>query len=221
MDPAEELLALPDFIRGRRHDKSCVYHAVGVLHLVNVFNGIDFLYSVQIKYHAMGTDRDLEQIVEELEPFACASFDCGEVGFGHFGHLDVLNVVSLKHVADVKTVTFNFVEHLGAMSLELSHRNRFIEVFFQGGHPYLLLRAMSEAKIIANDAVLCVLYHQFLVLSVETVESYNLKLALFWLANSTIDIEHGNEYLSFLHLVASLLFRAGLCKVILEYFIVF
>ena len=110
LDPAQELLALPDFISGGRHDKACVDHAVGVLHLVDIFNRIDLLNCVQIKNHAMGTDRDLEQIVEEIESFTSSSFDSCEVGFGHFSHLDVLYIVSFEHVADIKTVTLDFIE---------------------------------------------------------------------------------------------------------------
>ena len=77
---------------------------------------------------------------------------------------------------------------------------------------------MPEAKIIPNDAVLRVPYHESLVLRVQTMERYDLKLTLFWVANRTIYIEDSDEYLPLLLQLCRLLFRLG--KVTLKNLIV-
>ena len=60
----------------------------------------------------MGSHCDLEQIVEKFEAPAGTRFDSSEVSFWHFCHLDVLDVVSFEHIANVEAIALNLIVQL-------------------------------------------------------------------------------------------------------------
>ena len=52
---------------------------------------------------------------------------------------------------------------------------------------------MPVAEIVADDAILGVLDHKFLMLAVQTMEHDDLELALVRIPHRTFDLEHGEE----------------------------
>jgi len=98
----QEGLFLPLVVFGCRHDETCIQGSVWVLERVNVFDRADFLNGggIQVENHTVSANRYLQQIVVELNVFANSLLDGLEVGFGDFGHLNVLQVTIVDHVID-------------------------------------------------------------------------------------------------------------------------
>ena len=76
--------------RGRRHNKTCVDHVVRILELVYVLDEVYLLHRVEIKDHAVVALSYLHQVRIELHWLCWDTLQCGEVGFGDFGHLNCL-----------------------------------------------------------------------------------------------------------------------------------
>ena len=75
---------------------------------------------------------------------------------------------------------------------------------------------MPVAKIVADDAVLGVLDHKFLMLAVQTMEHDDLELALVRIPHRTFDLEHGEEDAPFVCPVVAAFPARGLREVVLK-----
>ena len=115
--------------------------------------------------------------------FTFSGFNRGVEGFGHFSHLDVLQVFSFDHSLDRMRFTHgvqislrSIVIYIPELVQDMSNFTAFIFWLDKFHNPDDLLISLAVADGISNNAILCLFCNFKLLFFVLTMKSYDFEV---------------------------------------------